>query len=78
MERMPAELSNASYSTLSTDAVLNLGYTCIYMNRSDHLTNKSLYGYGNLHIELYAGLAISTLGLITTIVASCSIYSTAK
>ena len=44
----------------------------------DYLTNKSTYEYGDTHIELYAGLAISAVGLITTITASVSIYTGAK
>ena len=54
-----------------------LGYTCTNMRtaagRGDYLTNKSTYEYGDTHIELYAGLAISAVGLITTIIASVSI-----
>ena len=58
------------------------GYTCTKMRTAagsrDNLTNKSTYGYGDTHIELYAGLAISAVGLITTIIASVSIYTRAK
>ena len=58
------------------------GYTCTYMQtaagRGDVLTNKSTYEYGDTHIELYAGLAISAVGLITPITASVSIYASAR
>ena len=58
------------------------GYTCTIIRTAagsgDVLTIKSSYGYGDTQIELYAGLAISAVALITTIIASVSIYTRAK